>query len=64
MHRICHDKIHSVFTERELKNHYNTFERISENEHIRTFVKWVRGKDPDFYERTKDEARRKEKRRR
>lgn len=51
IHRICHNKIHSVFSERELKAHYHTFERLLEHEQIRKFVTWVRRKPPEFYDR-------------
>ncbi len=64
IHKICHAKIHSVFTERELANYYHTVKRLLENEYIRAFVKWVNKKDPDFYEKTKDTTRRKGKRKR
>lgn len=64
LHKICHSKIHSVFTERELFTYYHTIERILENEHMQKFVKWVSNKDPDFYQKTKDLNDRKRKRRR
>lgn len=64
IHKICHNKIHSVFTERELAKHYNTIERLLENEHIQTFVEWVKKKDPEFYQKTKDTTNRRKKRRR
>jgi len=64
IHKICHNKIHSVFTERELNNYYHTVERLLENEQIQNFVKWVGKKDPEFYEKTKDTKERKRKRRR
>jgi hypothetical protein len=51
MHRICHNKIHSVFSEKELADYYHTPERLLENEEIRKFVNWVRKKDPGFYDR-------------
>jgi hypothetical protein len=51
MHRICHNKIHSVFSEKELADYYHTPERLLENEEISKFVKWVRKKDPGFYDR-------------
>ncbi len=28
LHQICHDKIHSVFTEQELATKYNTIEKL------------------------------------
>lgn len=50
MHQICHFKIHTVFTETELKNYYHTVDRILENEEMQKFVKWVRKKEPSFYD--------------
>lgn len=64
LHKICHHKIHSVFTERELQHYYHTIERLLENEEIKKFVKWVVKKDPEFYDHSKDTTRRKKKRRR
>ena len=52
LHKICHDKIHSVFTEMELKRHYNTVEKLKSNEEIAAFVKWVSKKEPQFYDRS------------
>ena len=49
VHKICHRKIHSVFTERELANYFHTFERLLEHEEIQKFVIWVSKKSPDFY---------------
>ena len=64
LHKMCHRKIHSVFTERELDKYYHTVERLMENEEICKFIKWINGKDPDFYQKTKDTKERKGKRRR
>lgn len=52
LHKICHDKIHSVLTEMELKRHYNTIDRLKENDEIATFLKWVARKEPQFYDRS------------
>jgi hypothetical protein len=49
LHAICHQKIHSVFTERELLKYYHTAERILENTDMQAFVSWVKNKAPDFY---------------
>lgn len=51
MHRICHNKIHSVFSERELARYYHTCERLLENEDIRKFVAWVAKKHPEYFDR-------------
>ncbi len=52
LHKICHDKIHAVFTEMELKKHYNTIERLQQHEEMAKFIKWVRNKEPQFYDRS------------
>jgi hypothetical protein len=48
MHSVCQNKIYAVFTETELKNYYNTIERLLENEEINKFVKWVKKKELSF----------------
>lgn len=53
LHVICHGKIHSVFTERQLAAHYNTIERLLEHEEIQKFVKWVKNKPTDFKDGSK-----------
>lgn len=52
LHKICHDKIHAVFTETELKRYYHTIERLLEHQEIRKFVKWVQKKEPEFYDKS------------
>jgi hypothetical protein len=52
LHKICHDKIHSVFTEMELKRKYNTIESIQQNEEINNFIRWVNKKEPQFYDKS------------
>ena len=49
MHKICHSKIHSVFTEGELAKEYNTVDKLLDNEEIAKFVGWVR-KQPDSFD--------------
>lgn len=57
IHVVCHTKIHSVFTERELQHHYHTWERLKEHEEIQKFIKWVRKKPADFKTRHHQAAR-------
>ena len=57
LHHICHQKIHSLFTEKELKHNFNTIEKLLENEEIIKFVKWVYNKDPSFYQSNKESKR-------
>ncbi|MFC1705515.1 HNH endonuclease [Planctomycetota bacterium] len=49
IHRVCHAKIHSLFTERELQKEFDSFERLREYPEIRKFIAWVRKKPSDFY---------------
>ncbi|TWI66468.1 hypothetical protein IP91_02285 [Pseudoduganella lurida] len=49
IHKICHRKIHSVFTERELFRTYHTWEKLREHEDIRIFIDWVAKKAPEFW---------------
>lgn len=58
MHAICHRKIHATFTDKELRDHFHSFERMFECEEIRVFVEWVRGKPPHFYAPTRKSGRR------
>jgi len=51
IHRVCHSKIHSLFTERELLHQYNTFEALRAHPELEKFIAWVRRKDPQFTSR-------------
>ena len=51
VHKICHRKIHSVFTEKELLQKYHTWEALRETEEVKAFIEWVAKKDPGFYTR-------------
>ena len=48
IHLICHRKIHSVFTEKELATKYNTIEKLQTHEEIQNFITWVKNKHPEF----------------
>ncbi len=52
LHKICHDKIHAVFTEMELKRYYHTIERLQGHEEIAAFIKWVSRKEPEYYDKS------------
>ena len=64
IHKVCHQKIHSVFSERELVNYFHTIDKILENEEIIKFVKWVKKKPPEFYDKNDETKQRKKGRRR
>ncbi|GAB4280119.1 MAG: hypothetical protein Kow0068_04250 [Marinilabiliales bacterium] len=53
IHKICHQKIHSLFTERELLNHYNTVDKIIAHKEMKKFIKWVNKHEPEYYRRSK-----------
>src|SRR4051812_8293788 len=46
LHRICHSKIHSVLSEKELRDHYHTIERLRSHPAIAQFIRWVVRKPP------------------
>ena len=48
MHKICHSKIHSLFSENMIAKELNSIEKLLENEDIRKFVKWVQKQPIDF----------------
>lgn len=59
MHKICHSKIHSVFTEGELAKTYNTVEKLLENEDIKAFIVWISKRPIDFDDSNKQHRRKK-----
>lgn len=63
LHDICHQKIHSVFTEKELAKKYNNVEALLSNSEIQKFVNWVKNKPLDFYDTNRDTNHRNKKRR-
>jgi hypothetical protein len=52
IHKICHRKIHSTLTEKELFRSFHTWEALRQHDDIRTFIAWVAKKEPGFYSRT------------
>lgn len=48
IHTICHGKIHSLFTERQLAQEYDSFDKLLAHEEIQRFVRWVRKRHPSF----------------
>ncbi|MES5100966.1 HNH endonuclease [Agrobacterium sp. BA1120] len=54
LHRICHDQIHSIFTDAQLAKTFSTIEAILEHPAAQTFVTWVRNKPPGFSDTAKE----------
>lgn len=58
LHHICHRKIHSIFSEKELADHYHTMERLLNHPEVAKFVKWVAKRPPGFYSKTVEKKKR------
>lgn len=54
LHQLCHNKIHSLFTEKELERQYYTLELLRQHADIQAFMSWVKPKPPSFFVRTKE----------
>ncbi len=48
LHRVCHDKIHAVLSDRALNDHYHTIDRLRGHPEIARFIAWVARKPPDY----------------
>jgi hypothetical protein len=48
VHRVCHDKIHATWDENQLRDEYNTWEKIRNAPEMESFIKWVRKKSAEF----------------
>lgn len=62
LHKVCHRKIHSVFSNKELEKEYNTPEKIIAHPEIAKFIIFVKKKSPDYYDRNVQHKRKKKKR--
>lgn len=40
----CGDQIHLLFTNTELRNDYNTLDKLLESNRMKTYIKWVKDK--------------------
>jgi 5-methylcytosine-specific restriction protein A len=43
--RPCHDQIHAVFTNEELREEYDTIEALREADRLSEYLEWIRGTD-------------------
>ena len=56
MHKVCHGKIHSIWSENELRDVYNNAEDIRTDERMQKFIKFVRkqfDRDPEYVDSNK-----------
>ena len=61
LHRICHRQIHALFTETELARQLNTVGLLQTHDEMIPFIKWIRTKPDDFFEKTRKSHRLKSK---
>jgi hypothetical protein len=54
IHKMCHQKIHATFSERELLQYYHTPERLREHTEMQKFIAWIRKKPLGFYDKNND----------
>jgi hypothetical protein len=64
LHPVCHRKLHSAITEKEMEKYYHTIPRLLEHTEVQKFIVWVKNKEPDFYSSSNESTVRKGKRRR
>lgn len=62
IHKFCHSKIHSVFTNRELAKKFNTPESIRSHPDMEKFVIWVANKPASYYDKNNQTAKRRTRR--
>lgn len=48
IHLVCHRKIHSILTEKEIATKYNTIEKLKTQPDIIKFIKWVKNRNSEF----------------
>lgn len=41
----CHDQIHAVFTNDELREEYDTIESLRQSDRLSKYIEWIRGTD-------------------
>jgi 5-methylcytosine-specific restriction endonuclease McrA len=58
LHPICHRKIHTILSERDLRDRFNTLDALRAHPDIALFLRWIANKPPDFHVRTKTSRKR------
>lgn len=46
LHRTCHRKLHSLFSDRELAEHFATPNQVRAHPQMQAFIQWVRRQPP------------------
>ena len=57
--RPCHEQVHALFTNEELRKSYDTVEALRDADRLAGYLDWIRGTDKlDIEVRTSDHVRR------
>jgi hypothetical protein len=57
--RPCHDQVHALFTNEELRASYDTVEALREADRLAEYLSWIRGSDKlEIQVETSDHVRR------
>jgi hypothetical protein len=59
LHKICHRKIHSIWTEKELEKEFNDPNKVCTHPEMEKFIAWVQKKDPEFMDKNEQHNRKK-----
>jgi hypothetical protein len=47
LHRTCHRKLHSLFSDRELARQFATPDQVRRHPDMQAFIRWVRSQPPE-----------------
>lgn len=62
IHRFCHTKIHSTIDNYQLAKFYNSIELLKSHPDIEKFIKWVKSKPADYYDKNLQSSTKRRKR--
>ena len=62
VHTLYHNKIHSLWTEKQLELDYSDPQLVRSHPDMKVFIEWVKKKDPLFYIKTKSSSSKKRRR--
>jgi len=54
----CHNQVHALFDNNELKRSYNTLDKLKANEKVRKWIQWVKKKNPSHVKYSGKELKR------
>lgn len=59
LHKVCHRKIHSIWTEKELEKDFNDPNKVCAHPEMIKFIAWIKKKEPNFYDKNSTHNRKK-----